>query len=661
MAEWTLHRATLGPASESDRPMGRPEHPLWAERGVSVITSLKDSVVASRSVKQLPLRVALVNMPFSSSRFPSMQIGLLQSILAGRCITATALYLNLEFAARIGWNLYESLSNETLYFIGDWMFASEAFREDAPDGKLFLKRFATRLSKDRLEWFWHQRTRGAREFLERCLASVPWHHYDVVGFSSVFVQNAAALALGRLLKERHPHLITVFGGANFDDEMGLEYVRALPWIDYAVLGEADETFPALLERLADSEAITAMPGVAHAKNGQVDYGGPSPLLRDLDSLPIPNYDDYFATAARLRMPNALVANGTQIPFETARGCWWGEKHHCTFCGLNAMGMSYRSKSPARILDEIDALTSRYKTRYLGAVDNILDHRHIEGVFGVLAAQRKDYKFFYEVKANLRREQIRLLAAGGIRRIQPGIESLNTHILKLMRKGVTGIKNVRLLKWATYYRMGIAWNLLLGFPGETQEDYEQQLDLIKQLSHLPPPAGAFRISLQRFSPNFTQATTMGFDNVRPVESYGYIYPRAIDTRRVAYFFEYNAKDTLPETVYTPIRTEITRWQERWRGKVKPSLTYAIKDGRLSILDARRPEAPRAHKFDRLGARIYEFCGDTDRSVDQVREHLSDEMADENTVQGFLGRFVMHGLMCEEDGTFLSLALPKQRGL
>ena len=58
----------------------------------------------------------------------------------------------------------------------------------------------------------------------------------------MFVQNAAALALARLLKERHPQLITVFGGANFDGEMGLEYVRALPWIDYAVLGEADETF-----------------------------------------------------------------------------------------------------------------------------------------------------------------------------------------------------------------------------------------------------------------------------------------------------------------------------------------------------------------------------------------------------------------------------------
>ena len=97
-----------------------------------MITPLKNSAPAPLSAKRPALRVALVNMPFSSSRFPSMQIGLLQSILADRGIYATAHYLNLEFAARVGWNLYEALSNDTLYFIGDWMFASEAFREDAP-------------------------------------------------------------------------------------------------------------------------------------------------------------------------------------------------------------------------------------------------------------------------------------------------------------------------------------------------------------------------------------------------------------------------------------------------------------------------------------------------------------------------------------------------
>jgi hypothetical protein len=122
-------------------------------------------------------------------------------------------------------------------------------------------------------------------------------------------------------------------------------------------------------------------------------------------------------------------------------------------------------------------------------------------------------------------------------------------------------------------------------------------------------------------------------VRPVEAYGYIYPKEIDTRRIAYFFEYNAKDTLSETAYAPIRTEITHWQRQWRAKVKPRLTYAIKDDRLSILDARRPEAPRAYKFDGLAAQIYEFCGDTDRSVANLLEHLRDETTDENALNSY----------------------------
>jgi B12 binding domain len=232
---------------------------------VVALPKAKKPLPAAALSTRRALRVALVNMPFSSLRFPSIQVGLLQSILAERGISATAHYLNLEFAARIGWKLYDTQSENTQYFIGDWMFAREAFRDDAPDGMRFLERFGKRLSKERREWFWRQHKQRAREFLERCLTSAPWHQYDVVGFSSVFVQNTAALALARLLKERHPHLINVFGGANFEDEMGLEYVRALPWIDYAVLGEADETFPAPLDRLADGETVTGLPGVAHAK------------------------------------------------------------------------------------------------------------------------------------------------------------------------------------------------------------------------------------------------------------------------------------------------------------------------------------------------------------------------------------------------------------
>ena len=38
----------------------------------------------------------------------------------------------------------------------------------------------------------------------------------------------------------------------------------------------------------------------------------------------------------------------QIPLETSRGCWWGMKHHCIFCGLNGKQMAFQDKSPDRV-------------------------------------------------------------------------------------------------------------------------------------------------------------------------------------------------------------------------------------------------------------------------------------------------------------------------
>src|SRR5436853_412005 len=79
--------------------------------------------------------------------------------------------------------------------------------------------------------------------------------------------------------------------------------------------------------------------------------------------------------------------------------------------------------------------------------------------------------------------------------QPGIESLSTHVLKLMRKGVRSVDNVNLLRWTLYYRIRVSWNLIWGFPQETEEDYVAQENLIQKIVHLPPPAAYGRIWME----------------------------------------------------------------------------------------------------------------------------------------------------------------------
>ena len=62
-----------------------------------------------------------------------------------------------------------------------------------------------------------------------------------------------------------------------------------------------------------------------------------------------------ATISRPEQTTVLRRVVPTLLFETSRGCWWGAKSHCTFCGLNGETMAFRSKSPRRALDELEQL------------------------------------------------------------------------------------------------------------------------------------------------------------------------------------------------------------------------------------------------------------------------------------------------------------------
>ena len=132
-------------------------------------------------------------------------------------------------------------------------------------------------------------------------------------------------------------------------------------------------------------------------------------------------------------------------------------------------MRFRSKPASRVAEEILAMAERYGVLDFVAVDDIIDLRHINELFPLLRGSGSDLSFFYETKANLTKDQLRAFAAAGVRAIQPGIESLSTPILRLMRKGVTGLQNLRLLKWCAEIGIKPSWNLLYGFPGEPPEE------------------------------------------------------------------------------------------------------------------------------------------------------------------------------------------------
>ena len=615
--------------------------------------------------KRSALRVVLVSMPFMEPYRPSIQLGLLKSLTAGHGFPVRTLHAYLDFALRIGLDYYELLCQHRGPMVGEWLFSVAAFPGAAPDPEAhMIDDLAGELShlgrsrEELREKLLRTRDVDVPAYLDALVDTFPWAGTAVAGFSSTFQQNAASFALARRLKQQHPDIVTVFGGANFDSDMGPELVRTIDCIDVAVIGEGDEAFPRLLGALADGTDLAAVPGLARRVDGQVTLTPPAPTTR-LDDLPAPDYDDYFQHAEELGILPRTGHRKVWLPIETARGCWWGAKHHCTFCGLNAITMPFRSKSPERVLAELAQQARRYRNFRFEAVDNIMDMAYLAKLFPVLVRDETGYEIFYEVKASLRRDQLRLMAQAGVTHIQPGIESLSSNVLRLMRKGVRAIQNVNLLRWAQYYDIGVDWNLLWGFPGETEQDYSEQATVIPQLFHLPPPSGVSRIWLERFSPLFTEHDEFRLRHRTPERSYQYVYPSDVDLERVAYFFDYDLDGGWPDGTYAAARRAAADWSGAWRADHPPVLKYWSAPHFVQIYDERQYGHGGTYTFEDTLADLYLACVDRPTTAAAVRQELNLPLPVE-AVQEIFAEFHARGLMFLDEKFVLALAVPAVKG-
>jgi ribosomal peptide maturation radical SAM protein 1 len=619
------------------------------------------AAVAERRAR---LPVALVSMPFTTVGSPSIQLGSLAPLARSHGFVVETMHLYLDFAAMLGPSLSAEL-DELTWPTGDWLFSLAAFDQAAPDpANRFPGEFGIELPRGdktkNIDALLEVRQRIVPAFLDAAVRSVAWQQFRVVAFTSTFQQNAASFALARRLKQELPELVIVFGGANFDGEMGREWVRTMSVIDYAVTGEGDVAFPALLSALANGSDPLRVPGVLACRGGEVVGTPPAPPFERMDELPVPDYDDFFERAERLELLSRGGRREVQIPFEGARGCWWGAKHHCTFCGLNGSAMAFRAKSKARLVDELAQLVRRYRSFDLYAVDSILHPRFLSDVAPALADLGTTYRLFYEIKANLTRVQVMGLRESGVRHVQPGIESLSSAVLALMRKGTRATLNVNLLRWCRYYGIKVYWNLLWGFPGETQASYDEQAALFPRLWHLQPPVKAGPLSVQRFSPLFEDRAAFPASRMQPSEALAYIYPSSVNLERAAYDFEYRWPDSLDDHAYAGTKREVAAWQEAWESDEQPALTFWRSPGLLQIDDARRSAEAGTHTFEEPLAGIYLACSEKASTAEKVRQELSLRYT-ATEVTAALEQFCERSLMMRDGSHYLALALPATGGL
>jgi ribosomal peptide maturation radical SAM protein 1 len=291
----------------------------------------------------------------------------------------------------------------------------------------------------------------------------------------------------------------------------------------------------------------------------------------------------------------------------------------------------------------------------------MDMRYFSEFLPKLSASGLDLRLFYETKSNLKRWQVRSLRDAGVVYIQPGIESLSTSILRLMRKGVTALQNIRLLKWCAEFGIHAYWNVIYGFPGEPPEEYNRMADLMKSLGHLEPPS-LIRLGIERFSPYHQRPQNFNLEITGPRPYYRFAYPcDEAALYDLAYSFDYRYADSQrPETYIGPIKQTIEEWRSNYDAG-RSSLQYRKGPGFLIINDRRANLKPYDYRLGRIESSIYLACdgGATPKAIwESLKKEDGADISIED-VEAYLKELVEARLMYEEDGCYLSLAVSVNR--
>lgn len=515
--------------------------------------------------------ICLVVPPFESVHHPNLATAILKSACQVRGLATRVVYGGMMLAARAGLDAYDAVYDSPMkQRVGERLFRRYAYPPEIVAHLPEPHRLSHSLQAI------HDAIADAidpaiDELVAHVLALAP----RILGITSGFQQNLAASAVALRVKAAAPDIVIAMGGPNVAGPLGHGLAKAFPWVDHFFTGEADIDFPDFCERL-----------VRHGEKPAARVIDSEPI-RDMTTVFAPDFSDFFGALRAYQAAGALPASLPRyLMAESSRGCWWGARSHCTFCGLNNDGMAFREKPAERMVEELAALR-QWQVDSVMMTDNIMPRGYLDTLLPKLAESGAPLSLFYEVKANLTEAHIHTMVRGGIVAIQPGIESLSSNVLRLMRKGVSAHQNIALLRHCSGVGMQVHWNILYGFPGEAAEEYAAMIALMPRLHHLYPPGGWARIVIDRYSPYFRDPVGMGVGPVTPQLAYRALYPLDVPTEDIAYHFsgDYTTAFLDRPDLVAGMRGAIEAWRAAWAGPKVPALRLVEVGDRAVVVDTR----------------------------------------------------------------------------
>lgn len=614
--------------------------------------------------------VQLVSLPWTSLTEPSLGLGILKALLDDAAIPSRVWHLNLFLLEHLRSHTYYALAN--VYALNDFLFSGVL----APEVSRHQMRWLRQKCDEMLSYglidarAWGGSDGVVEELLRLRRETLPaWlaHWADqivatrptLVGLTCMFDQTIAALALSRLIKERAPQTLVALGGYAVRSPTGPALMRSFPWVDAICVGEGEEVIVALARASCGALPLAEVPGIFCRTDATHIKETHHPLPVDLNKVPIPNYDDFFADLQRLKIDHQIEVEPDRLPIENSRGCWWGQKHHCIFCGIHDDDMSFRARDADKVIQAMDVLSARHGISAFRFSDYILAHRYFTTLLPALAQAGRPYRITSEIKANLNAHRFALLAAAGFEELQPGIESFSTSVHRKMEKGVNTMQCIHTLLMGKRHGIAIRYNILYGFPNESVNEVDGMLALMPRLAHLDPPSSRVPVQITRYAPLQTAPERFGIARSQHEASYELIFSEAyletvgFDLDDFCYYYERPFENApVLRTRYAQVDRLVDEWKQL-HSEREVDLAFEGVDGRVHLTDSRT--LPHHHiTLDAAQSDLY-LALQEPTSLNDLRQRFMQEMPD-GALDQALEWFDTAGLVYRENDLVLALGLP-----
>lgn len=301
-----------------------------------------------------------------------------------------------------------------------------------------------------------------------------WNHFkeelkkkspDVIGISMRSCDFNMVMKAVDVIKEIDRKTIVVVGGVH--PTVAPDEVATNDKIDYIITGEGEISFVNLLQDIE-----------AGRSNGRIIVG----VKHDLDELPFDDRElyDYHVTLSLVSYPG--VIRPPMVTMIGQRGC----PFRCTFCAPHAQimfGKKMRSRSPDHVIEELKELRHKYDFKSIKFYDYSFT-MNSKWVYEFCEKYRQA-GFKAEILAQSRADLIcgdeallKTLKETGLKLMLVGFESGSQRILDLLRKGTTVEQNLNASRLLKKYGIMVGGSFMLGCPGETKEDIQTTVDLVK---------------------------------------------------------------------------------------------------------------------------------------------------------------------------------------